>query len=1037
VVEFGRDVRCGTSPAADEQRRLDPDGGSGATDDSSAPNADSGRAAADPASRRVRRLRRSTIRSVVVVTACTGKAEPRRRSGQTSPRGESSGASIIADFDQSVDLVLTAVWTNGVVMSGSARPARMSFVGLRDSFVASDALSTTMPSGVVTFLFTDIEGSTHRWESDPDAMRVALADHDSVLQSVIEAHEGRTFKHTGDGVCAAFSSACHAVDAAIEAQLRLALPVRMGLATGEVEAQGSDYFDVTLNRTARVMSAGHGGQILVAASTAELLDEVDLIDLGSRRLRDLSEALQIFQVRSEGLRVEFPPLKTVDTVPGNLPVQATSFIGREAEVAELGALVQAHRLVTLIGVGGVGKTRLAVQVAAEMTSKFADGVWFVELAPVGDPVALPNVVATALGVAAQAGITVTDSLALALSGRRLLIVLDNCEHVLDAAAELVEAILTRTATVSVIATSREALRVGGENSWSVPSLDVRAGVASAAVSLFVERARAVRQDFTLDDVDEVHAVTEICRRLDGIALAIELAAARMVAMSPQEVRDRLDDRFRLLSGSGRGLERHRTLRQAVQWSFDLLTDEERGVLGCCSVFADGFELAAISAVYESDDEYVMLDLMDSLVRKSLVTVERAHGRTRYGTLETIRQFAEDQLVTTGTIIEVRDRHAHFFADETTSHWQIWDGPRQRESLDWVADELANLRTSFRWATDQGDLRIATVIAAHAAIMSWPLQRFEPVGWAEEILEAVVEADLPQLPRLYIAASLCLYGGRPDVGVTYAQAAARLELDARYDSFVDGWSGMLEALAHLFGGRINRRVEICTDLAERQGFARVVGLCGLTWALPAVGRADEATVIADETVAVARDYGSPFWIGWALGGYGRAFAEAEPVRALEALREGLDYAHQHRLPFWEANLAQDAARLEAVHGELDDALALFSKGINSFHHAGNVAFLAATFASLAVFFDRFERPEIAAIIYGASTRQASISLVPHLPDVVSHLRSVLGITTFDKCVAAGTAQEIAEAVRYAHEQIQLASRELSPSPLATSSQGRSS
>lgn len=275
----------------------------------------------------------------------------------------------------------------------------------------SDALSTTMPSGLVTFLFTDVEGSTHRWESDPDAMRSALADHDSVLRSVIEAHEGRMFKHTGDGVCAAFTSARHAVDAAIEAQLRLALPVRMGIATGEVEAHGSDYFDVTLNRTARVMSAGHGGQILVAASTVELLDEVDLIDLGSRRLRDLSEPLQIFQVRSEGLRTEFPPLKTVDTVPGNLPVQATSFIGREAEVAELGALVQAHRFVTLIGVGGVGKTRLAVQVAAEMTSKFADGVWFVELAPVGDPVALPNVVATALGVTAQAGMTVTESLA--------------------------------------------------------------------------------------------------------------------------------------------------------------------------------------------------------------------------------------------------------------------------------------------------------------------------------------------------------------------------------------------------------------------------------------------------------------------------------------------------------------------------------------------------------------------------------------------------------------------------------------------------
>ena len=870
-----------------------------------------------------------------------------------------------------------------------------------------------MPSGVVTFLFTDVEGSTHRWESDADAMRLALAEHDSVLQSVIEAHEGRIFKHTGDGVCAAFTSARQAVDAAIDAQLRLALPVRMGLATGEVEAHGSDYFDVTLNRTARVMSAGHGGQILVAASTVEILDEVDLIDLGSRRLRDLSEAVQIFQVRSAGLRTEFPPLRTVDTVPGNLPVQATSFIGREAEVAELGALVQAHRLVTLTGVGGVGKTRLAVQVAAEMTSQVRRRRVVRGACPGGRSGRIADRGRHRAGSHRPGGDdrhrepgrgTVRSA---AVDRARQLRARARCGGGTGGGHPHPHGDRQRHRHLA-----RSHFASAARTSWPVPSLDVGAGVASAAVSLFVERARAVRQDFTLDDVDEVDAVTEICRRLDGIALAIELAAARMESMSPQEVRDRIDDRFRLLSGSRRGLERHRTLRQAVQWSFDLLTDEERGVLRCCSVFADGFELAAISDVYQSDDEYRMLDLMASLVRKSLVTVEQAHGRTRYGMLETIRQFAEDQLVTTGTIIEVRDRHAHFFADQTTNHWQIWDGPRQRESLDWVAAELANLRASFRWATDQGDLGVATVIAAHAAIMSWPLQRFEPVGWAEEILAAVVEADLPQLPRLYVAASLCLYGGRPDVGVTYAQAAARVEPDSRYDSFVDGWSGMLEALAHLFAGRINRRVEICTDLADRQGFARVVGLCGLTWALPAVGRADDAMAIADETVAAAREYGSPFWIGWALGGYGRAFAESDPVRALEALREGLDYAERHRLPFLDADLAQDAARLEAVHGELDDALALFSKGISAFHHAGNVAFLAATFASLAVFFDRFERPEIAATIYGASTHQASISLVPHLPDVVTHLQSVLGGTTFDRCVAAGAALPIAEAVRYA-------------------------
>ena len=303
---------------------------------------------------------------------------------------------------------------------------------------------------------------------------------------------GSLFKHTGDGICAAFASASDAVRAAIAAQRGLTLPVRMGLATGDVEADGSDYFDPTLNRTARVMSAGHGGQILVAASTADHLEGIELIDLGRRQLRDLSEALQIFQVRAPGLRTDFPPLKTIDTVPGNLPAQATSFIGRDAEVKELTDLMHTHRLVTLTGVGGVGKTRLALQVAADLTPQFADGVWLVELAPVGDPAAVPAAVATALGVTPQAGLTVSESLAIALAGRRLLIVMDNCEHVLDAAAAMVETILGRAATVSVMATSREALSIRAESAWPVPTLDVHAGAASSAVALFVERARAVR-----------------------------------------------------------------------------------------------------------------------------------------------------------------------------------------------------------------------------------------------------------------------------------------------------------------------------------------------------------------------------------------------------------------------------------------------------------------------------------------------------------------------------------------------------------------
>ena len=338
----------------------------------------------------------------------------------------------------------------------------------------------------------------------------------------------------------------------------------MGVATGEVEQRGDYYFGPALNRAARVMAVGHGGQILLSSVAAGLVSGVDLVDLGEHRLRDLSGVEHLFQVRADGLATTFPPLTTVNAVPGNLPRQATSFVGRDVEVKELAELVRGHELVTLTGVGGVGKTRLAVQVAAELVPDFPDGVWLVELAPVGDPGAVPDVVASALGITVQAGMTVTASVAQALAGRRLLVVLDNCEHVLDAAADVVEAVMARTNTVKVVATSREGLRVGGEFLWPVPSLDVRAGAGSAAVGLFAERARAVKPGFGLDNDTDATAVTEICTRLDGIALAIELAAARMVSMSPTEVLARLTDRFRLLTGSRRGLERHQTLRHAVQ-----------------------------------------------------------------------------------------------------------------------------------------------------------------------------------------------------------------------------------------------------------------------------------------------------------------------------------------------------------------------------------------------------------------------------------------------------------------------------------------
>ena len=392
-------------------------------------------------------------------------------------------------------------------------------------------------------------------------------------------------------------------------------------------------------------------------------------------------------------------------------------------------------MVTLTGVGGVGKTRLAVRVASQLAAEYRDGVWMVELAPVGDPAAVPDAIATALGITPQSGRSVTDRIAEVLSGQRLLVVLDNCEHVLDAAASVVETILARTATVAVIATSREGLRVTAEHLWPVPSLDVRAGVNSSAVQLFVERAQAIKPGFHVGGAADAETVTNICQRLDGIALAIELASARMVSMNPQELLARLTDRFRLLSGARRGLERHQTLRHAVQWSYDLLADDEQTLLGRCAVFAGGFDLAAAAHICGGGDfdEYAVLDLLDALVRKSLVTAEQVAGHTRYRLLETIRQFAEEQLAATGAIEPMRDRHARHFGDQAIAHWNIWDGPRQREAIDWCDVEFANLRAGFRWAADRGKLGIAAAIASHTTLLSWALQRFEPVAWVEEIL----------------------------------------------------------------------------------------------------------------------------------------------------------------------------------------------------------------------------------------------------------------------------------------------------------------
>jgi predicted ATPase/class 3 adenylate cyclase len=872
------------------------------------------------------------------------------------------------------------------------------------------------PPGVVTFLFTDVEGSTRRWEADAEGMRLALAAHDEVLRAAIEAHGGWLFKHTGDGVCAAFASPRSAVEAAVAAQRALELPVRMGLATGEAELRGADYFGAVLNRAARVMAAGHGGQILLAESTASLLSGVDLVNLGPRRLRDVPTPVGVFQVRAADLRTEFPPLQALDTTPGNLRPATTSLIGRESEVTEIEAAVKAHRLVTLTGVGGVGKTRLAVEVTARLADEFPDGVWFFELAAVTDPAAIPDAVAAVLGITQQPGKTVSESVAAALEGRVRLLVIDNCEHVLDAAADLIEAILAHSATVRILATSREGLGVPDEQVWPVRSLDAASGIDSAAVSLFVERAQGIAPSFSMVDGDEAAAVTEICQRLDGIPLAIELAASRMASMTASEMRDRLDHRFRLLVGSRRGLERHHTLRHAVAWSYDLLDDTEKTLLDRCSVFAGGFDLQSACAVAGSDDrdEYAILEVLDALVRKSLLIADRSSGRTRFSMLETIRQFAEEQLVAHGEATEVRTAHAGYFAGREADIMALWDSPRQREAFDWFTVELANLRTAFRWAADQGDLDVAAAIATYAGFLGIEVENFEPIAWAEELIEPARVADHPRLAFLYATASMCYTTGRIEAAVGYADAG-QIVLDRSRDALPYGIEAWLRSV-YVAIGQFERSAELCRAQLARRHDTHVHIRSWLVVALAMAGSGEEAMDSADGLIEAAEATSNPSALGFALGAYGVAFRDADPVGALNALSRGLVIAQDCGNRTVASALAPFLARFEAEHSDTVSAFDHLTLTIRSYHNAGNTAAIRVPLAILAALFDRLGRYEPAATIAGFALSPFAAAAVPEITTAITHLRDVLGDQTYESLAHKGETMRTSAMATYAYDQI---------------------
>jgi predicted ATPase/class 3 adenylate cyclase/DNA-binding CsgD family transcriptional regulator len=617
------------------------------------------------------------------------------------------------------------------------------------------AMAELLPTGTVTLLLADVEGSTQLWESQPEAMTAALALLNHTASKVIAEHDGvrPVEQGEGDSFVAAFARAGDAVACALDLQRAdlASIKLRIGVHTGDVQLRDEgNYAGQTINKTARLRDLAHGGQTVLSGVTEELVedrlpDDAWLTDLGRHALRDVARPVRVTQLCHPDLRNDFPPLRTSNIVAAHhLPAQLTTFVGRQRQMDDIRALLADNRLVTLTGAGGAGKTRLAIEVAGDMTDQFADGIWYVDLAPITHPGVVPLTVARALGLPDQPGSSITETLLRYVRDRQMLFVLDNCEHLLDASAAVVNDILGSCSKVTILATSREPLMVAGEVNWQVPSLSL----ADEAIELFADRARRGRPDFTLES--NVETVTEICQRLDGMPLAIELAAARVRSLSLDEIVGSLHDRFRLLTGGARtAVRRQQTLRASVDWSHALLTETERVLLRRLSVFMAGFDLDAAQAVAGTSDveRYQVLDQLGLLVDKSLVIAENTGGRTRYRLLETVRQYALEKLGESGEADDIRARHR----DHYSAMAARLDAPARgsKEHLVEQADlEIENLRAAFTWSHESNDVASALELATSLQPL-WVVRGrvAEGAAWLDAALAGLYDSGIEVAPPI--------------------------------------------------------------------------------------------------------------------------------------------------------------------------------------------------------------------------------------------------------------------------------------------------
>jgi predicted ATPase/class 3 adenylate cyclase len=790
------------------------------------------------------------------------------------------------------------------------------------------------PSGTVTFLFTDVEGSTRRWEQNSAATRAAIERHFDLLDDAIHTHNGVRFKTVGDAVYAAFPSALDAVLAAIAGQRALIaedwgaigpVRVRMALHTGAATPRDGDYLAPALNRLARLVAAGAGGQILLSEATRQLVrdlssvnEPLQFIDLGEHRLRDLSEVEHVFQLTAPGLPNDFPPIKSLDRQTHNLPPQLTPFIGREELAAEIRDRLEqpAVRLLTLTGPGGTGKTRLALQVASDLVGEYADGVWFVPLAPVASATMVASTIAGALGVRESAAEPIESSLRAYLRPRRLLLVLDNFEHVVDAAPFIAD-LLSHCPDIQVLVTSRAPLHISGEFELPVPPLALPStdrpprlddALASEAVRLFVDRARAVQHHFELTE-DNAETIVAISRRLDGLPLAIELAASRVRLLPPKAILGRLDSRLTLLTGGSRDLpERQQTLRGAIAWSHDLLDPAQQTFFRRLAVFAGGWTLDAAETVtgLGGDPPLPVFDGLDALHDTSLIRLQEpvvsdAGAEPRFAMLQTIREFAAEQLVASEELTRTKEAHASWFLELARTAEPHLPGPSAVSWLDRLESDHDNLRGALDWLRSQGDGDRALTLASS-------LWRF---WW----LRGHVAEGREQLET--------------------ALAVTGSEASAARASALDGAGVLAEAQGDYDRAEAlhQESLTLSRDRGDKTGIARALGNLGVV----AFDRGDtgQATALLEESLALAREIGDQLLVATALNDLGIvAYERGDLDRAEPLYQESLALRRQAGSGSEIARSLNNLAGVAFARDDFDRACQLFAESLGLYRDAGD-------------------------------------------------------------------------------------------------------